>query len=480
MVGLYGKLNPMSDRLSAVDASFIYLEDQATPMHVGGVAVFRRPRGGFDYDQLVALIEQRLDLIPRYRQKVLTVPGHLARPVWADDPDFDLTYHVRRSALPRPGNDEQLHELVARLMSRPLDPSRPLWEAYLVEGLARGRFALITKTHLALVDGIGTIDIGQIILDTSPQLRETADGKWIPQRQPTSTKLMFDALRDAVQRPREMVENARAVAGDLFSSALVQRLTDTAGGLVTAISTAAAPAPSGPLNVRISPQRRFAVARTSLEDFRSIRNEHGCTVNDAVLATLAGALRTWLLSRGQQVASSTTLRALVPLAVREDEMDTTIPGMLGNTVTAKLVDLPVGEPNAVVRLHQVSHAMSAYNDSARKVAAGALRRMSGFAPPTLHSLGARAAGSFSRRIFNVVVTNVPGPQQPLYAGNAKMMEMFPVVPLVRNQALAIGVTSYDGGVYFGLNGDRDAMSDVDNLARMVEESLEELLSTVRV
>jgi diacylglycerol O-acyltransferase / wax synthase len=470
----------MSDRLSAVDASFIYLEDQSTPMHVGGVAVFRRPRGGFSYNELVQLIEQRLDLIPRYRQKVLTVPGHLARPVWTDDPEFDLTYHVRRSALPRPGNDDQLHELVGRLMSRPLDPSRPLWEAYLVEGLARGRFALVTKTHLALVDGIGTIDIGQLILDTSPQVGHNGDGAWIPQRQPTSTKLLLDAITDAVQRPRELVENARAVAGDFFSNTFVQRLQDTAGGLISAIGTAATSAPSGPLNVRITPQRRFTVARTSLEDFRAIRNEHGCTVNDAVLATLAGALRTWLLSRGQTVTSSSTLRALVPLAVREDETDTTVPGMLGNTVSAKLVDLPVGEPNAVVRLHHVSHAMRAHNDSARKVAAGALKRMSGFAPPTLHSLGARAAGSFSRRIFNVVVTNVPGPQVPLYAGNAKMMEMFPVVPLVRNQALAIGVNSYDGGVYFGLNGDRDAMSDVDNLARMVEESLEELLSTVRV
>jgi diacylglycerol O-acyltransferase len=469
-----------SDRLSAVDASFIYLEDQATPMHVGGVAVFRRPRGGFDYDQLVALIDQGLDLIPRYRQRVLTVPGHLARPVWADDPEFDLAYHVRRSALPRPGNDEQLHELVARLMSRPLDPSRPLWEAYLVEGLARGRFALITKTHLALVDGVGTIDIGQIILDSMPHLRENGDSEWVPQRTPSSARLMLDAFTDSVQRPRELVDNARSVAGDLFSNKFVQRLADTAGGLVTAIGAAATSAPSGPLNVRISPQRRFAVARTSLEDFRTIRNEYGCTVNDAVLATLAGALRAWLLSRGRTVTSSTTLRALVPLAVREDEADTTIPGMLGNTVTPKLVDLPVGEPNAVVRLHQVSHAMRAHNDSAHKVAAGALRRMSGFAPPTLHSLGARAAGSFSRRIFNVVITNVPGPQVPLYAGNAKMMEIFPVVPLVRNQALAIGVNSYDGGVYFGLNGDRDAMSDVDTLARMVEESLEELLSTVRV
>jgi diacylglycerol O-acyltransferase / wax synthase len=455
----------MVDRLSAVDASFIYLEDQATPMHVGGVAVFRRPKGGFDYNELVAMIEQRLDLIPRYRQRVLSVPGHLARPVWADDTDFDLTYHVRRSALPRPGSDDQLHDLVARLMSRPLDPTRPLWETYLVEGLARGRFAIVTKTHLALVDGIGTIDIGQLILDTSPQVGHGSDGRWIPQRQPTQTRLVLDALTDAVQSPQEMLENARAVAGDVFSSKLVQRIADTA---------------EGPLNVRITPQRRFAVARTSLDDFRAIRTEHNCTVHDAVLATLAGALRTWLLSRGETVTSSTTLRALVPLAVREDESDETIPGMLGNTVSAKLVDLPVGEPNAVVRLHHVSHAMRVHNDSARKVAAGALRRMSGFAPPTLHSLGARAAGSFSRRIFNVVITNVPGPQEPLYAGNAKMMEMFPVVPLVRSQALAIGVTSYDGGVYFGLNGDRDAMSDVDNLARMVEESLEELLSTVRV
>jgi diacylglycerol O-acyltransferase len=470
----------MPDRLSAVDASFIYLEDQATPMHVGGVAVFRRPKGGFDYNELVAVIEQRLDLIPRYRQKVVSVPGHLARPVWVDDAEFDLTHHVRRSALPKPGNDDQLHDLVARLMSRPLDPTRPLWETYLVEGLARGRFAIITKTHLALVDGIGTIDIGQLILDTSPQVGHSSDDAWIPQRQPTATRLLLDALTDAVQSPRELVENARAAAGDIFSSTLVQRIADTAGGLVTAIGTAATSAPSGPLNVRISPQRRFAVARTSLDDFRAIRGEHGCTVNDAVLATLAGALRTWLLSRGETVTSSTTLRALVPLAVREDESDETIPGMLGNTVSAKLVDLPVGEPNAVVRLHHVSHAMRVHNDSARKVAAGALRRMSGFAPPTLHSLGARAAGSFSRRIFNVVITNVPGPQESLYAGNAKMMEMFPVVPLVRNQALAIGVTSYDGGVYFGLNGDRAAMSDVDNLARMVEESLEELLSTVRV
>ncbi|CAM3452625.1 wax ester/triacylglycerol synthase family O-acyltransferase [Kibdelosporangium persicum] len=469
----------MSDRLSAVDASFIYLEDQATPMHVGGVAVFRRPRGGFDYDELVRMIEQRLDLIPRYRQKVQSVPGHLARPVWVDDAGFDLTYHVRRSALPRPGNDDQLHDLVARLMSRPLDPTRPLWETYLVEGLAQSRFAIVTKTHLALVDGVGTIDIGQLILDTSPQVGHHSDGAWIPQRPPTSTKLLLDAITDAVQRPRELVENARAAAGDLFSSTLVKRIADTAGGLVTAIGTAST-APSGPLNVRISPQRRFTVARTSLDDFKAIRSEHNCTVNDAVLATLAGALRTWLLSRGRNVTSSTTLRALVPLAVREDEDDETVPGMLGNMVTAKLVDLPVGEPNAVVRLHHVSHAMRVHNASASKVAAGALRRMSGFAPPTLHSLGARAAGSFSRRIFNVVITNVPGPQEPLYAGNAKMMEMFPVVPLVRNQALAIGVTSYDGGVYFGLNGDRGAMSDVDNLARMVEESLEELLSTVRV
>ncbi|GAA2963539.1 WS/DGAT/MGAT family O-acyltransferase [Actinokineospora diospyrosa] len=466
----------MPDRLSALDASFLYLEDAATPMHVGGVAVFRKPRAGFDHARLVKLIEQRLPLVPRYRQRVAEVPGHLARPVWVDDPSFDVNYHVRRSALPRPGSDEQLHDLVARLMARPLDHTRPLWEAYLVEGLAEGHAALITKTHLALVDGIRTIDFGQVILEPEPLTDDQPDDEpWEPRRLPGPTRLILDAVSETVQRPRELVENVRSAVGDALAT--TQKVAGVLGTVVSAIGIAARPAQASPLNAPVGRARRYAVAHARLDDLRDVRARHGGTVNDVVLTAVAGALRSWLLSRGLQLTASSTVRAMVPLAVRDS--DGTVPGMLGNQVTAQLVDLPVGEPSPFVRLHHISHALRPHNDSGRSVAASALLRVGGFAPPTLHSLGARAAASFSQRIFNVVVTNVPGPQAPLYLGTARMTRMVPAMPLTRNQALAIGVTSYDGGVYFGLTGDRKAMSDVDALARMLEESVEELLTTVR-
>jgi WS/DGAT/MGAT family acyltransferase len=465
----------MPDRLSALDAAFLYLEDQATPMHVGGVAVFRKPKSGFAYAQLVSLIEYRLSLVPRYRQKVVAVPGRLARPVWVDDPDFDINYHVRRSALPRPGSDEQLFDLVGRLIARPLDQNRPLWEAYLVEGLAHGHVALVTKTHQAMVDGVRTIDFAQIILDPSPHAAEAVpDEPWLPRRMPGPTKLVLDAVSETVHRPRDVVDNVRSAVTDAVAT--TQKV---AGAVVSAVGIAANPTSAGPLNVPVGKARLFAVARTRLDDLRRIRTGHGGTVHDVILAVISGALRSWLLSRGEQVSSSTKVRALVPLAVRDDDVDGTVPGMLGNTVSAHLIDLPVGEPNAFVRLQHISHAMRAHSDGGQSVAASALLAVGGFAPPTLHSLGARAAASISQRIFNLVVTNVPGPQIPLYAGPARMTEMFPVMPLGKNHALAIGVTSYDGGVYFGLTGDRSAMSDVDAVARMVEESVEELLTTVR-
>ncbi|MCP3800536.1 wax ester/triacylglycerol synthase family O-acyltransferase [Allokutzneria sp. A3M-2-11 16] len=466
----------MPDRLSALDASFLYLEDPMTPMHMGGVSIFRKPRSGFDYDRLLGLIEERLPLVPRYRQKVMQVPAKLARPVWVDDPDFDLTYHVRRSALPKPGSEEQLNELVARLMSRQLDHTRPLWEAYLVEGLARGRVAVVTKTHNAMVDGIAAPDITQVILDVTATPRRAKEELWMPHPQPSGAQLVLEAVAEVVQRPGELLENVHAAALD--AAATVRKVTDAVGGLASAVTTAARPAPSGPLNVRISTQRRYAVARTRLEEYRAVRRKHGGTVNDGVLTVISGALRNWLLSRGEAVTSSTTIRAMVPVSVLGTNGNGERP--VGNSVSSYLVDLPVGEPNPVVRLHHVSHAMRAHSESGQSVAAEALVRLSGFAPPTLHALGARAASSFSKRIFNLVVTNVPGPQVPLYAAGAKMMEMFPVVPLAMNQALSIGVTSYDGGVYFGLNADRDAMSDADVLAGMVEESLEELVGAVSV
>ncbi|MEC3980683.1 WS/DGAT/MGAT family O-acyltransferase [Amycolatopsis sp. H20-H5] len=463
----------MPDRLSALDASFLYVEDHATPMHVGGVAIFERPRTGFDHEQLLALVGQRLAFLPRYRQRVLEVPGRLARPVWVDDVDFDLNYHVRRSALPQPGSDEQLFDLVARLMSRRLDPGRPLWEAYFVEGLSGDRVALVTKTHQSVVDGIGTIELGQLILDVAPQDPEPFTDTWTPRREPSRTQLVLDAVSETVQRPGELVENVRSATNDAVATA--GKVAEAVGGLASTLRTVVNPAPSGPLNVRTSGGRMFAVVRTRLEDYRKVRAAHGGTVNDVVLAAITGALREWLLSRGSALTATTTLRALVPMAVRDAETaEYSTPALVGNQVAAYLVDLPVGEGNAVLRLQHIGHAMADHLDSGRSVAARGLLTVGGFAPATLHSLGARAAGSLSGRIFNVMITNSPGPQVPLYAGQAKMTEMFPVMPLVRNQALAIGVTSYHGGVYFGLNGDRKAVSDVDILAGMIEESLEEL------
>jgi len=273
-----------------------------------------------------------------------------------------------------------------------------------------------------------------------------------------------------------VVDNVRAAAGDAVAT-----VGKIAGQVLSMARTASrGAAPDTPLNVSISAQRRFAIARTQLEDYRKIRSAHGCSVNDVVLSVVAGALRSWLLSRGEPVTSSSSVRAMVPMSVRgqADVPSSTPTGSLGNRVSSFLVDLPVGEPSPVVRLHQVTHSMRERTAGMQHVGADTLVRIGGFAPPTLHALGARAASGFSKRIFNLVVTNVPGPQFPLYAAGARMLELFPVVPLAKGQALAIGLTSYDGGVYYGLNGDRDAMPDVDVLAGMVHESLDELRGTV--
>jgi diacylglycerol O-acyltransferase / wax synthase len=464
----------MADRLSALDVSFLYLEGPTTPMHVGGLAVFEVPKDGFDYDKFAALLDQRISLVPRYRQRIKSVPGHLASPVWVDDTEFDTSYHLRRSALPRPGSDEQLKELVARVQSRPLDRNRPLWEMYLVEGLSDGRFALITKTHHAMVDGISAIDIGQVILDVSPVPREIPEDLWMPRPEPGAASLVLDAVTELVRRPTAVVDTVRIGVNDARNA--VAKVNRAVGGLLSAARVAARPAPTSALNATIGSQRRFAVARTNLDDYKTVRKQSGGTVNDVVLATVAGAIRGWLLSRGEPVTPATVVRAMVPVSVRGDSES----GQLGNRVSSYLVDLPVGEPNPVVRLSQVSYAMKAHKESGQSVGAEALVALSGFAPPTLHAMGARAASSFTRRLFNVIVTNVPGPQFPLYASGAKMLEMFPVVPLSGGQAVAIGLTSYDGGVYYGLNADRDAMYDADVLAALIEESLAELVAAGEV
>jgi len=463
---------PRWERLSSLDVSFLYLEGLTTAMHVGGLATFAPPPAGFDVDRLVRRISARIATVPRYRQKVRFVPGHLANPVWVDDPDFDLGYHVRRSALPRPGTDAQLRELVGRIQGRPLDRSRPLWELYVVEGLADGRFAIVTKTHHAMVDGISAVDIGQLILDSTPEPREPAPIAWTPAPEPSSVELLADAVADLVATPTDLVKTARTALDDARRTA--EGLLAGAGGFLAAVRTAARLAPESPLNVDIGSSRRYGTARTELDDYKLVRKAYGGTVNDVVLATVSGALRQWLLTRGEPVPATTTVRALVPVSVRGEDSA----AALGNRISAYLVDLPVGEPEPLQRLATVSAAMRAHKEAGQSVGAEALVALSGFAPPTLHALGARVVSTYSRRLFNLVVTNVPGPQFPLFADGAQMCAAFPVVPLVKGQAVSIGLTSYDGGVFYGLNADRDAMPDVQVLCDLLPEAVAELVETV--
>jgi diacylglycerol O-acyltransferase len=455
----------MAERLTRLDASFLYLEEPDTPMHVGGVLILDASPGGVD--ALADLVQARLPLVPRYRQRVAVVPGHLANPVWVDDPEFDIAYHVRRNGLPRPGSEAQLLDLVSRLASRPLDRTRPLWEMYLVDGLSQGRVAVITKTHPALVDGLSAIDIGQVLLDVEPDAPAPEPAEWRPERPPTGTQLLWEALDEYARRPSAIVDTARGAVTDVRATA--GRLTGVAGGLLRTARQTMLAAPRSPLNAPAGRKRRVAVARAELDDVKKIRKAHGGTVNDVLLTVVTGALREWLLSRGEPVVAATSVRALVPVSMQDEE------AVAGNRVSSYLVDLPVGEPNPRVRLTRLSYAMRGIAQHGQSVGADSLIALTGFAPPTLHALGARAARGLSRRLFNLVVTNVPGPQFPLYAAGSRMLEVFPVVPLARGQGLSIGMTSYDGRVYFGLNADRDSVGDVDVLADLIEQEVGELV-----
>ena len=472
-------LHRMVTRLSASDASFYHLEDTATPMYVGTLSILRKPRNGLSYETVLATVEQRLPQIPRYRQKVREVTLGLARPVWIDDGDFDITYHVRRSALPSPGSDAQLHELIARLGSRPLDKSRPLWEMYLIEGLARNRIAIYTKSHQALVNGMTALALGHVIADPTQKPPEFGEDIWIPGREPSDRQLVFGAVGEWITRPAEQLGAVRSAVTEVATNA--GQLAEVGRRVVDVARTfARGTAPNSPLNTTVSRNRRFAVASHRLDDYRTVRSRYECDVNDVVLAVVAGALRNWLMSRGEPVTSTTAVRAMAPLSVYPDaDLETTGPGQAISEVTPFLVDLPVGEGNAVVRLSQISHATESHPTAASLVDARTIVTLSGFAPPTLHAMGIRVATSFSARQFNLLITNVPGAQKQMFIAGTKLLETYAVPPLLNNQVLAIGVTSYNGMLYFGINADRDAMSDVDVFPSLLRESLDELLEAAQ-
>ncbi|MEU7814780.1 wax ester/triacylglycerol synthase family O-acyltransferase [Pseudonocardia sp. NPDC049154] len=464
----------MPERLTPLDASFLFMEERTTAMTVGGVMTFETGSDEdepFDVDAFVRLIGDRLALVPRYRQKVREVPGRLGLPVWVDDPEFDLSYHVRRSALPAPGSDVALRELVGRLLSRQLDRSRPLWEIYLVEGFEGHRLAVVTKTHHAMVDGLASMDIGAVLLDTTPKPREVDPDDWRPAREPSGLELAASAVVENMLRPRSAVDAVARSAADLRQAASSVRRS--LGGLADAVRTARRGRPVGALNAPIGEQRRFGMAKTLLFDHRVIRRRHGAgggSVNDVVLAVVTGALRRWLISRGEPIFADTVVRAMVPVSMRGRSGAATS----GNQISAVFVELPVGIDDPVERLRSIAVQMEARKRFGRSAGTTAVVGLAGLTTPTVHQMGARLSSRLSSRLFNVVVTHVPGPPRPLYAMGARMRDVFPVVPLAHGQAVAVGVTSYDGTVCYGLNADRDALPDVDTLAAAIDDSLAEL------
>ncbi len=469
----------MVTRLSPSDAAFYHRENTSTPMYVGSLSILRKPRGGLSYDALLETIERRLPQIPRYRQKVREITLGLARPVWVDDPDFDITYHVRRSALPSPGSDSQLHELVSRLAGRPLDRTRPLWEMYLIEGLSGSRLALYIKSHQALINGMSALEIGHVIADRSRRPAAGTEDIWLPAREPSPGQLALDAVGDFLARPGQELRALRSTVADVVTNRV--ELADL-GRRVTSVASSLTRrnAPSSPLNTTVSRHRRFTVASALLSDYRRVHGRYDCAVNDVVLAVIAGALRNWLLSRGEPVTASLAVRAMAPTSVYPDaDRNSAGPGQAIREVAPFLIDLPVGEGNPVVRLSQIAHSTETHSAAAKLVDARTIVTLSGFAPPTLHAMGTRVATHYPTRQFNLLITNVPGPQTQMYVAGAKLLESYAVPPLLPGQVLAIGVTSYFGRVYYGINADRDAMSDVDVFPELLTQSLEELLEAAQ-
>ncbi len=451
------------ERLTSLDASFLYLERPAMHMHVAGVSVFApREDGPLTYEDVQRVVERRLHLAPRLRRRVVPVPGNLERPVWADDDRFDLDFHLRRAAIPAPGGRLQLERAVGRVLSRPLDRSKPLWELYVFEGLAEGRTAVLLKMHHALADGIGGMLIGSAIFDLA---RDAPIGPgdrvpWVPEPTPSSDALVRDALRSIALHPAEAV--ARAAQAP---SRALRTVAETVSGLASIAGMG--PPPAGPFDVQVGPARRFAIADAPFERFREIKKTLGGTVNDVVLTAVAGGLHELLAAR-REPTKGRTMRVMVPVSVRGRGEE----GDVGNRVAPAFVDVPVGRMTPRSRLLKVRRSTEQLKSSSMAMSADSIIGLGAYAPPALHAMAARL---ISRgRWFNVVVSNVPAPQMPLYLAGARLEASYPAMPLGENCGLSIACTSLAGTMAFGLTADWDALKDLDVLARGIEDAVDEL------
>jgi diacylglycerol O-acyltransferase len=455
------------DRLTAVDASFLHQEGAHSHMHVGGLTILEGPPPSIE--EFLEQIRWRLHLVPRYRHKLAHTALDSGRPVWVDDPSFNLEYHVRHTALPAPGGWEQLQSLTARIFSQQLDRSKPLWEMWLIEGLKEDRFALISKTHHSLIDGIAGVDLATVLFDVSPDPPpvQHSGRPWQPHREPNAAELLAAGLRGAAKAGLDLVGGTLdALAHPDRALANAREAAEGVGEIVWAGLN---PAPPSPLNVDIGPHRRFVGIASSLEDFKLVKNAFGCTVNDVVLATVTGALRGFLIERGVRT-EGLELRALVPVSVRDKDEH----HEMGNRIVVMRGPLPVYISDPLARLRFVKQAMDGLKESKQALGAEVIAGAQNFAPPTILAQASRL--NFSTRLFNMIVTNVPGPQFPLYVLGRKMLEAYPVAFLPEHHALAVAIMSYNGQMNFGLLGDFDAMHDIDSLGVRIADELALLVS----
>jgi WS/DGAT/MGAT family acyltransferase len=462
------------DRLTALDHSFLFLERPHTPLHVGTVALheigaLRGREGGVDIDLVRRGIAGVLHRIPRYRQRLAWIPIEGA-PVWVDDEGFNLDYHVRHTSLPRPGDTAQLRLLAARVMAQRLDRSRPLWEMWVVEGLEHDRFALISKVHHCMIDGVSGVDLMNVMMSPSPDAEIFEPAPFVPRPAPTPfellrdelirrTRLPFEAVRDVSKLLREAEDARREL------SVRARALRETLGGALQRISPT-------PLNERVSPHRRFDWLVLPLEELKAVRRALGGSLNDVVLSIVTGAVRRFLELRRFPL-EGIDFRVMAPVSVRAEGER----GRLGNRVSAWIVPLPLSEPDPALRLRALAVCTEELKQKRQAVAAQVLTQAADWTPATLLALGAR---NVTRQLpFHLVVTNVPGPQQPLYLLGSRMLETYPVVPLLDGLGLGIALFSYDGKLCWGFNGDWDLMPDLDQFVGFVREAFEELREIAR-
>jgi WS/DGAT/MGAT family acyltransferase len=453
------------DWMSPMDASFLHIEGPNNPMHIGGVSIFEGPAPPFE--QLEQMVLSKLDVVPRYRQKVRFIPLGLGRPVWVDDPHFNLSYHLRHSALPAPGTEDVLRRTAARIFAQHLDRRKPLWEIWMIEGLSENRWALLSKVHHCMVDGVSATDLMTVMFDDRPLGQSVS--AWEPPPEPNSAELVLRTLAHQASDPAEQLRIVRAAIRRPRAS------LDQAREIVRGISSAAGllrPLPSSSLTGSVGPHRTWSTAHVHLSDVKSIRAVLGGTVNDVVLALVSGGLRDLLESRGEAV-DGRSIRALVPVSVRR-------PGERGtynNRVSAMFAELPVGVGDPRDRLAAIRTQMDGLKQSKQAVAGEVLTSLSGFAPPMLLALGGRIAARSPSLGVQTGVTNVPGPQQPLQTLGRRLLESFPFVPLIGNVRISIAIFSYDGSLYFGVTGDYDSSNDIQVLTAGIRHAMTQLRST---